>query len=180
MSFSKGDKITFIDDAIDGVVKSVSGDKIIIETEDGFDIDCSANEIIKRGGFEDEMSSYIDDRTFDRIMKEKSMDKRRASVKRESRKDDYLIEIDLHIERILRSYKHMSAGDILDYQLNRAKYLLEKIMRSGDEKGIVFIHGHGDGVLRAELYSLLRRYPVQFYDGDYAKYAGGATEVIFN
>lgn len=180
MGFEIGDKVTFIDDAVDGVVKSVSGDKIIIETEDGFDMDCTAKEIIKRGVFDDEMSSFIDDRTFDRIMKENSMDKQRVSVKRESRKDDYLVEIDLHIERILKSYKHMSSGDILEYQLNRAKYLLEKIMRGGDKKGLVFIHGHGDGVLRAELYSLLRRYPVQFYDGDYAKYAGGATEVTFN
>ena len=178
--FEIGDKITFIDDAVDGVIKSVSGDKITIETEDGFDMDCSAVEIIKRGGFDDEMSSFIDDRTFDRIMKENSMDKQRVSVKRESRKDDYLVEIDLHIERILKSYKHMSSGDILEYQLNRAKYLLEKIMQSGDKKGLVFIHGHGDGVLRSELYSLLRRYSVQFYDGDYAKYAGGATEVMFN
>ena len=180
MSFEVGDKITFIDDAVDGVVKSVSDDIIIIETEDGFDMNCTANEIIKHGGFDDEMSSFIDDRTFDRIMKENSMDKQRASVKRESRKDDYLVEIDLHIERILKSYKHMSSGDILEYQLNRAKYLLEKIMRVGDKKGLVFIHGHGDGVLRSELYSMLRRYPVQFYDGDYAKYAGGATEVMFN
>jgi len=178
--FEIGDKITFIDDAVDGVVKSISGDRIVIETEDGFDMDCSATEIIKRGGFDDEMSSFIDDRTFDRIMKENSMDKQRVSVKRESRRDDYLVEIDLHIERILKSYKHMSSGDILDYQLNRAKYLLEKIMQSGDKKGLVFIHGHGDGVLRSELYSLLRRYNVQFYDGDYAKYAGGATEVMFN
>ncbi len=178
--FEIGDKVTFIDEAIDGIVKSVSGESLTITTEDGFDMDCTSKEIIKRGGFEDEMSSFIDDRTFDRIMKENSMDKQRVSVKRVSRKDDYLIEVDLHIERILKSYKHMSSGDILDYQLNRAKYLLEKIMRSGDKKGLVFIHGHGDGVLRAELYSLLRRYPVQFYDGDYAKYAGGATEVMFN
>ena len=178
--FEIGDKVTFIDEAIDGIVKSVSGESLTITTEDGFDMDCTSKEIIKRGGFEDEMSSFIDDRTFDRIMKENSMDKQRTSVKRVSRKDDYLIEVDLHIERILKSYKHMSSGDILDYQLNRAKYLLEKIMRSGDKKGLVFIHGHGDGVLRAELYSLLRRYPVQFYDGDYAKYAGGATEVMFN
>ena len=178
--FEIGDKVTFIDDAVDGVIKSVSGDKITIETEDGFDMACKASEIIKRGVFDDEMASFIDDRTFDRIMKENSMDKQRISVKRESRKDDYLVEIDLHIERILKRYKHMSSGDILEYQLNRAKYLLEKIMQSGDKKGLVFIHGHGDGVLRSELYSLLRRYSVQFYDGDYAKYAGGATEVMFN
>ena len=189
--FEVGERITFIDDSINGIVVSISGDELIIETEDGFEMKCSSNEIIKRGGFDDEMSSFIDDRTFNRIMNENSMDKRRASVKRPSRKDDYLIEVDLHVERILKSYKHMSSGDILDYQLNRAKFLLEKrleiyleatspkIMKS-DKKGIVFIHGHGDGILRSELFSLLKRYNVQYYDGDYAKYGGGATEVLFN
>ena len=178
--FEVGDKVTLIDAAVDGVVKIVLKDKVIIETEDGFDMDCNLSEIIKRGGFDNEMSSFIDDRTFDRIMKENSMDKQRSSVKRASRKDDYLIEVDLHIEKILRSYKHMSSGDILDYQLNRAKFLLEKIMNANDKKGLVFIHGHGDGVLKSELNSLLSRYNVQFYDGDYAKYGGGATEVMFN
>ncbi|MEN8139116.1 MAG: DNA mismatch repair protein MutS [Bacteroidota bacterium] len=176
--FNKGDKVTFIDDSINGEVLSVSGSEIVIETEDGFEMKCTSEEIIKRGGFDDAMSSYIDNRTFDRIMKENSMDKRRASVKRPSRKDDYLIEVDLHIERILKNYKHMDSSDILEYQLNRAKYKLEESMRSA-KKGLVFIHGHGDGVLKAELYSLLKRYNVQYYDGDYAKYAGGATEVVF-
>lgn len=177
--FEVGDKITFIDDSINGIVISISGENLVVETEDGFEMSCTSSEIIKRGGFDYEMSSHLDDRTFDRIMKENSMDKRRASVKRPSRKDDYLVEIDLHIERILKNYKHMDSSDILEYQLNRARFLLEKIMQS-DKKGLVFIHGHGDGVLRSELFSLLKRYNVQYYDGDYAKYAGGATEVMFN
>jgi len=176
--FEKGDKVTFIDDSINGTVMSILGDIIKIETEDGFDMDCSPNEIIKRGVFDEDMGSYIDNRTMDRIMKENSMDKRRESVKRPSRKDDYLIEVDLHIERILKSHKHMDSGDILDYQVHRAKYKLEESMRSG-QKGLVFIHGHGDGILKEELNTLFRRYNVRFYEADFAKYAGGATEVVF-
>ena len=174
-----GDKVHFIDDDISGVVLKIEGDKLLLESEDGFEITCDKNEVIKRGEFDDAMSGYLDNRTMDRILSEKSQNKRPKSTKRESRRDDYLIEVDLHIERILRNYKHMSSGDILDYQLHRAKIMLEKSIKS-NQRGLIFIHGHGDGVLRAELTSLFKRYNCTFYDADYVKYGGGATEVIFN
>ena len=38
----------------------------------------------------------------------------------------------------------------------------------------------GEGVLKEELYYLLRRYEnLNFYDADYQKYGVGATEVYF-
>jgi dsDNA-specific endonuclease/ATPase MutS2 len=43
---------------------------------------------------------------------------------------------------------------------------------------IVFIHGVGEGVLREELYAVLRRYDnITFYDADYKLYGIGATEI---
>ena len=45
---------------------------------------------------------------------------------------------------------------------------------------VVFIHGVGEGVLRAELESLFGRYDnLKFYDADFQKYGRGATEVYF-
>jgi hypothetical protein len=45
---------------------------------------------------------------------------------------------------------------------------------------IVFIHGVGEGILKAELDFLLGRYDnLKFYDADYQKYGLGATEVYF-
>jgi len=42
----------------------------------------------------------------------------------------------------------------------------------------VFIHGIGEGVLKAELEYLFRRYGnLKYYDADYQKYGRGATEV---
>ncbi|MGO1752210.1 MAG: Smr/MutS family protein, partial [Psychroflexus sp.] len=45
-------------------------------------------------------------------------------------------------------------------------------------KKIVFIHGVGQGVLKAELETLFRRYDrITYYDADYKTYGVGATEI---
>lgn len=73
----------------------------------------------------------------------------------------------------------MSNYDILTLQIDTAKHQLEFAMRKRIQK-IVFIHGVGEGVLKAELDFLLGRYDnLKFYDADYQKYGVGATEVYF-
>ena len=43
---------------------------------------------------------------------------------------------------------------------------------------VVFIHGVGEGVLKLELESLVRRYDnLKYYDADFQKYGRGASEV---
>ena len=45
---------------------------------------------------------------------------------------------------------------------------------------IVFIHGVGEGILKAELDFMLKRYDsISFQDANYQKYGSGATEVYF-
>ena len=46
-SFKINDKVSVLDDAIDGVVLSVQKDKITIETTDGFVMTYFVNELIK-------------------------------------------------------------------------------------------------------------------------------------
>ena len=48
-------------------------------------------------------------------------------------------------------------------------------------KKVIFIHGVGQGVLRAEIRSFIKSYYPQceFLDGNYQKYGHGATEVRF-
>ena len=51
---------------------------------------------------------------------------------------------------------------------------IEKIQK------VVLIHGVGEGILKEELYFLLKRYEnAKYYDADYQKYGMGATEVYF-
>ena len=49
---NKGDKVSVLDDAIDGVVVEVKGPDVTIETTDGFNLTFKSNELIKIGSTE--------------------------------------------------------------------------------------------------------------------------------
>ena len=87
------------------------------------------------------------------------------------------MEVDLHIEKLVPDLRGMSAYDILDHQLDVARGQLEFALRKRIQR-IVFIHGVGEGVLKAELHTLIRRYEgLRARDADYRTYGMGATEV---
>jgi len=87
------------------------------------------------------------------------------------------MEVDLHIEKLVKSYRHMSNYDILTLQVDTAERQLLFAISKRIPK-IVFIHGVGEGVLKDELYYLFNRYDgIKFYSADYQKYGAGATEV---
>jgi Smr domain./Domain of unknown function (DUF2027). len=89
-----------------------------------------------------------------------------------------VIEIDLHINELLDDTSNMSNKEILDYQLDKFREVLEE---NKDKKGqkIVFIHGKGDGVLRkALLEELKHKYKTyQSQDASFKEYGFGATMV---
>ena len=96
---------------------------------------------------------------------------------KKSKKDDVVLEVDLHIEKLVKSFKHMNNFDILNIQVDTARSQLEFAIKNRIPK-IVFIHGMGEGVLKSELDYLFGRYPeISFQDANYRKYGLGATEV---
>jgi len=87
------------------------------------------------------------------------------------------MEVDLHIDKLVKSYKHMTNYDILTLQIDTAARQLNFAISKRIPK-MVFIHGVGQGVLKEELYYLLNKYDgIKFYSADYQKYGAGATEV---
>jgi dsDNA-specific endonuclease/ATPase MutS2 len=73
----------------------------------------------------------------------------------------------------------MTNFEILNLQLDTAKRQLDFAIRKKIQK-VVLIHGVGEGILKEELYFLLKRYEnAKYYDADYQKYGLGATEVYF-
>lgn len=89
-----------------------------------------------------------------------------------------IIEIDLHIGELLDDTRGMSNGEMLRYQLDKFREVMEQY-KSKREQRIVFIHGKGDGVLRkALLDELKRRYPdCRHQDASFQEYGFGATMV---
>lgn len=100
----------------------------------------------------------------------------KPAVKQEGKKD--LVEVDLHISELLDDYRHMSNAEILNYQLEKFREVLERYKKKREQR-IVFIHGKGDGVLRkALLDELKRKYPAyRHQDASFQEYGFGATMV---
>ena len=179
MRFSKGDKVSVLDDAIDGIVLSVQNNDVVIESTDGFMMTFKVSEIIKLND-----SNILDHNTgshnLSQVKKEKELPKPRSFVKeKKPAREVGVPEFDLHIEKLVKNFKQMSNYDILTLQTETAKRHIEFAIRNRIPK-IVFIHGVGEGILKAELDFMLARYEnLVFYDAHYQKYGLGATEILF-
>ena len=176
--FNRGDKVSVLDEAINGVVVSVKDKEVTIETEDGFTMTFFVNELLKVNDSSNLMDSIKRINVVE-VSKEKEIPKARSFVK--ERKDKYEIsapEFDLHIEKLVPNKRGMSNYDILTLQSETAKRHIEFAIRNRIPK-IVFIHGVGEGILKSELDFLLGRYDnIAFQDANYQKYGLGATEVF--
>ena len=175
---TRGDKVSVLDEAINGTVVSVKNNEVLIETEDGFTMTFFVNELIKIHESSNLMNSIkrID---LDEISKEKTEPKPRSFVKEKKDKREISApEFDLHIEKLVKNFRSMSNYDILTLQTETAKRHIDFAIKNRIPK-IVFIHGVGEGILKAELDFMMGRYDnIIFNDANYQKYGLGATEVL--
>jgi len=177
MKFKPGDKVSVLDDSFNGVVKSYKKGKVAIETTDGFELQFEEAELVLLNN-SNEMGSFFAGKSLSAVLQEKEAPKKRSFVKEKKKKDNGVVmEIDLHIEKLVPNKRGMSNYDILTLQTETAQRQLDFAMRNRIPK-IVFIHGVGEGILKSELDFLLGRYEgITFGDADYQKYGLGATEV---
>ncbi len=89
-----------------------------------------------------------------------------------------IVEIDLHINELLDDTRGMSNAEMLNYQLDKFREVMEQYKKKREQK-IVFIHGKGDGVLRKALIDeLKRKYSTcRYQDASFQEYGFGATLV---
>ncbi len=175
--FEIGDKVAVLDDDISGVVIKVNNDQISVETTDKFVMTFFVNELVKINN-SNELSGFFSTQSLGSVLKDKEEPKKRSFVKeKRSRKDEFVLEVDLHIEKLVPSKRGMNNYDILTLQMETAKRQLDFAIKNRMPK-VVFIHGVGEGVLKAELDFMLGRYEgISFQDANYQKYGLGATEV---
>ncbi len=170
-NFEIGDSVETVDDNIKGVIISIENQLVKILSDDDFELSFQANELIK---ITDKGISIKSD-DLKKVLQQELKTTRRKTPKKE--KTPKKLEIDLHIHELIDDARHLSNFEILNIQLNKAQQQLEWAMDKRI-KYVVFIHGVGQGVLKAELQTLFRRYEnLEFYDADYQTYGVGATEV---
>lgn len=172
-NFKIGDLVEVLDEPLQGKIIAITASKVQIETEDGLPLEFEKNQLIKISG-----SIAVSNFEVAQVKKQKEEKKRRPNktVKPKERNAPKM-EVDLHINQLVKSTRGLSNFEMLEIQLETAKRQLEFAMSKRIQK-VVFIHGVGEGVLKEELNYLFKKYDnVKFYDAEYRKYGLGATEV---
>lgn len=175
--FKPGDKVAVLDEDLEGKVLSVSGNEVEIETSEGFVLSFEKWDLVKvESGLPDILPPDVS--SLSEVIKEKESSKKKRSARVKPKERNLPpMEVDLHIHHLVPKTGGLSNYDILTIQTDTAKRQLEFAMSKRIQK-VVFIHGVGEGVLKAELETLFNRYEnVSYYDADYQKYGLGATEV---
>ena len=178
--FQIGDQVDFLNEEGGGVILAINGEMITVETEDGFDYEYPAKELLKKGNDTYEVSqSDVDDQARAEYHDKTSeaLSKKFNHVDRMPRSDE--MEVDLHIENLIQSHKGMRNHEIVEVQMANFRRSMNSAVNR-NLKRVVFIHGVGAGVLREEIRAELRAYFYQYeyLDGSYEKYGAGATEVL--
>lgn len=172
-----GDKVAVLDDDMEGKVVSLEGNLVTVETFDGFLLDFKETELIKTESSNSDLLFKDAEISSEQIKEKEAYKKPKSQRVKPKERNLPPMEVDLHIHKLTNSSKGMSNFDMLNLQIDTVKRQLDFAMKKRIQK-IVFIHGVGEGVLKAELDFLLNRYDnLKFYDADYQKYGIGATEV---
>ncbi|MFC2109416.1 DNA mismatch repair protein MutS [Bacteroidota bacterium] len=178
MKFKIGDKVVVLEDTVRGVVTKLEGQKVLVEEENGFELWFKTTDLVKVETDQSVLSRFsdINNSLFRQKLNESPEPKR--NIKARSKKDTFqvVMEVDLHIQNLVKNSKGMSNFDMLNLQLDTAKYKLEFAIRKRIPR-VIFIHGVGEGVLQKELEYLYAKYPVTTKEASYQKYGMGATEV---
>lgn len=130
----------------------------------------------------DDYLKNLDSKSLQQAMIDKEMQaiKLRQLSKQENKElRNSVKEVDLHIHELVENEAGMSPGDKLNVQLETFERELNKAILERAHK-VVFIHGHGQGVLKLRIRQILeQKYPkLKFQDASFEKYKFGATMVL--
>lgn len=172
-----GDKVAVLDEAIEGEVIAIKNTEISIKTNDDFVMTFFVNELVKINNT-NKLDNLFSAKSLSDVLKDKKEPEKRSFVKeKKNKKEEFVLEIDLHIEKLVPHFRGMSNFDILNIQMDTVKHKLEFAIKNRLPK-LVFIHGVGEGVLKSEIEFFLGRYDqVIFQEANFQKYGFGATEV---
>ena len=168
-----GDYVSAINEAVSGVVIAI-GEEITIESTEGFPIKFAPDELVV------EPKKWLEAKDFQGLHHKKTQDKTatlRPKYMARPKTGTPPIIIDLHIEKLTKNHNKLEPWEILDFQMESARNQLEWAINKRKQR-IIFIHGIGEGVLKAELETLFRRYDnIRFYPANAMEFGAGAIEV---
>lgn len=177
MKFKVGDIVFAIDDDINGEILNITGTTCTLLSEDGFEVAYEAHELVKDRSRNERLDFS---RNFNAFMGENSNESKKpkkAKISTKKKKEQPPMEVDLHIHKLIKNQKGLTNFDMLNIQLDTAKRQFDFAVSKRISR-VIFIHGVGAGVLKAELRYFFQKYDnIQVRDADYKKYGLGAMEI---
>lgn len=173
-----GDHVRFLDQNGEGTIIGRDGDKLIVQDSDGFDWPMLESQLVLIDLMKSEEIQLIC-KTANKV---KTNDAKSTVVKttKTGGKGIPIKEVDLHQEAICYGTSKMSPIEIHKLQKQTISSTLnQERLHHGTQ--IIFVHGKGEGILRSELISILKKNKnfCSYEDASFQKYGyKGAIKVI--
>lgn len=160
-----GDKVSVVDEDLDGIVTSVQGDLVHFQDEFGFVHQYSKQKLIERN-----VSIY------ENLKVEKKSEPRKPISKKHNR--NHLV-LDLHFEKLVENPSGYDGFERLFIQKEKLWETIE-FCRKNNLKKLEIIHGVGDGVLQKMVHTVLESQTgLDFYNKEILHHQSGSVMVNF-
>ena len=121
--FEIGNKVAVLDDVLKGEVTAIAKNLISIRTTDGMIFNFNENELVKIETEQHELSKFSD--INNDLLKEKMAQPIPKSSLFKKQNKEVVMEVDLHINKLIKSVKGLDNYDMLNLQLDTAKRKVE-------------------------------------------------------
>lgn len=183
MGYEIGQKVKFINQDLEGEIKSIlSNGRIMVTCVDGFDYDVSLGDILVVNDDNSHLYKVDQEAVKDQVTPKQTRSKPQKSIlspyqNRAKYQMERTLEIDLHLEELVEFPGKLDDWQKLHTQMQHVKNCLNEAMDQSIVR-IVFIHGVGTGVLKTELKNHLANFSNMIVsDADFREYGMGATQV---
>ncbi len=160
--FNTGDRVETIDDNLQGIVKEIHENRVIIVDGDGFEYEFECEELVKIEIIPEKLHPHA-------YVANQKQDIKSKKQHAEMRYEKKLPVVDLHKDKIPVLPGLVQSNEILTYQLRYLKQFIASMQKRNQKKFIV-IHGKGTGKLKAEVIKILRQKNYTAYDAPYNKF----------
>ncbi len=151
-----GDYVGSKYDVTKGYVLSIDKDKVLIKTDDDFELMYLKKDLIVYKSDLEAVKTIVKDNVS-------------TVLKPKQKKLDV---IDLHYKG-----KNLSANEILSWQLELFENELHKAIRKNLTE-VVFIHGYGEGILKKEIEKILKKKNIIFSDAPFRQFGHEAAVLV--
>ena len=160
-----GDKVSVIDEDLEGNLVSVKDKTAVFEDSHGFRYEYPLAQLVLRGNL---------------IYDEVPLTKKEETKKNISQKyQKNAMKIDLHFDQLVKNPNEYDSWERLFIQKERLMEVLD-FCKANKIKRLEIIHGLGEGVLQELVYDVLRGYTgIEFEENEFFKHQSASVEVVF-